>query len=235
MGRDAADGRTEPDDRDDPELVALVVRAQAGDADAFADLVRRCTPGVRAVLRSRLRDPEDVADVTQEVFLRALRTITSLADPGRIEAWLATIARNCATDLHRARARRPAIPVDDHGDGPVDDHVGPDELTELRALVGQVRVGVGRLAPLDAALISMVALLGFTPTEIAEALGMTPNAAKVAVHRARQRLKRALLLEEAAGTPPVPCPEFKALAADGQLVPAALHARGCKRCRRASG
>lgn len=229
MGRDAADGRT------DPELVALVGRAQAGDADAFSELVRRCTPGVRAVLRSRLRDPEDVADVAQEVFLRALRTIGSLADPAKVEAWLGTIARNCATDLHRARARRPSVPVDDHGDGPVDDHVGPDELTELRELVGQVRIGVGRLAPLDAALISMVALLGFTPTEIADALGMTPNAAKVAVHRARQRLKRALLLDDAAGTPPEPCPEFKALAGDGQLVPAALHARGCRRCRRAPG
>lgn len=213
----------------------VVRRAQAGDTTAFGELVESTTPKVRAVIGSRVSNRDDIADLTQEVYLKALRSIGALDDPTRVEAWLATIARNCANDFHRSRARRPTTELTELEQDLIESDMNADEMAELRLLASSVRVGVGRLAPLDAALIAMVTLLGFTPTDISASLGLSPTAAKVALHRARKRLRQAMLLDDAAGKPPTPCQDFRDLAAFGLLVPAALHARECRQCSRRSG
>jgi hypothetical protein len=97
-----------------------------------------------------------------------------------------------------------------------------------------VHVGIGRLAPRDATLLAMVCNLGFTPTDVAGALGMSQTAAKVAIHRARQRLKNAMLLEstmkDGGAEPEAGCAPFAELVSAGEVVEAAIHARSCAVC-----
>jgi RNA polymerase sigma-70 factor (ECF subfamily) len=220
----------------------LVRRAVDGDASAFEELMRETSGSVRTVVRSYVKQPEDARDVVQEVYLRALQRLSSLDDPERFKPWLYAIARNAGLDYVRSSKRRP---VSNAGFGTeemgpidiVDLEPGPEQLAEVRELSRQVQIGMGRLSPRDATLLAMVTTLGFTPTDVAGALGMTPTAAKVAIHRARQRLRNAMLLASALqdASVPVPakgpdCSAFGELVDGGSLVEAAIHARGCPAC-----
>lgn len=86
----------------------LARRAQRGDVDSFALLVTRYQRLVFRILWLRLGEArEDAEDLTQDAFLRAWEHLHQY-DPGRpFKAWIAQVARNLATDRHRARARRP--------------------------------------------------------------------------------------------------------------------------------
>jgi RNA polymerase sigma-70 factor, ECF subfamily len=217
----------------------VVRRAIAGDARAFETLMRETTNSVRTVVRSYVKNADDVSDVVQEVFLRALQRLSTLDDPERFVPWVYAIARNAGLDYVR-RARRRGDRTDDGVELEVlaDGRDTPDELAEVRDLADQVQAGLARLAPRDATLLAMVTTLGFTPTDVAGALGMTPTAAKVAVHRARQRLRNAMLLSTtvpAGATAMVPaggyaCAVFAGLISSSDLVEAAIHARGCTVC-----
>jgi RNA polymerase sigma-70 factor (ECF subfamily) len=213
----------------------LVRRALAGDTRAFEDLVRETTGSVRTVVRSYVKDPEDASDVVQEVYLRAMQRLHTLDDPTRFRAWLYAIARHAGLDHLRYARRRPVA------DGAVfettelaDKQPDAADLAEVRELASNLHVGIGRLAPRDATLLAMVCNLGFTPTDVAAALGMSHTAAKVAIHRARQRLRNAMLLETTLDDAGVGvrngCEPFELLVADGDLVAAAVHARGCAVC-----
>src|SRR5690606_29774902 len=206
----------------------LVRRAAAGDGQAFAVLVRETTPSVRTVLRQYVRGAEDVNDLVQEVYLRALQRLGTLEDPERFRSWLYAIARNAGLDHVRRARRRPTSAMEDE---PVELHdadPGPDELAEVRELSERVRSGAARLNARDSTLLAMVTQLGFPPTDVAGALGMSQTAAKVAVHRARQRLRNAMLYEDSAAAPTAParrCRELERLLDGGELVDAAVHVR----------
>jgi RNA polymerase sigma-70 factor (ECF subfamily) len=82
----------------------LVMAARSGDRADFARLYERFAPMVHAMLLSRI-DPADAEDLTQEVFLKALRRLHSLREPEAVGPWLASMARNRATTLVRWRLR----------------------------------------------------------------------------------------------------------------------------------
>jgi RNA polymerase sigma factor (sigma-70 family) len=215
-----------------PPVDEMVRRAEMGDPVAFAALVQDAGPAVRTVLRQYVRSPEDVEDLAQEVFLRALQGLGTLDDPARFRSWLYAIARNAGLDHVRHTRRRPTTAMDDVTE-PLDPDPGPDQLAEVADLARRVRGGAARLHPRDATLLAMVTELGFTPTDVAGALGMTPTAAKVAVHRARQRLRNAMLFESAVGSPAVlaeRCADLDRLLDAGALVDAAVHVRACRGC-----
>jgi RNA polymerase sigma factor (sigma-70 family) len=212
----------------------LVGRAVAGDERAFAQLVRETTPSVRTVVRQYVRSSEDVSDLVQEVYLRALQRLHTLEDPERFRSWLYAIARNAGLDHVRRARRRPTSAMEDELVEPRDVDPGPDELAEVRELSDRVRNGAARLNARDATLLAMVTQLGFTPTDVAGALGMSHTAAKVAVHRARQRLRNAMLYEDTVTSGPAPaaprCAVLDRLLAADELVEAAVHVRACTDC-----
>src|SRR5579884_3724114 len=79
----------------------LVAAAQEGDREAFGRLYNDFAPLVHGILLSRV--PRDmVDDLMQDVFLTAMTRLGSLRDPRSFGAWIATVARNRATDYHRA-------------------------------------------------------------------------------------------------------------------------------------
>jgi RNA polymerase sigma factor (sigma-70 family) len=211
--------------RSDVELVEAVL---SGDAESFAELYRAHVGAVRAVAASQVRDREAVADVVQDTFLRALRSLPSLQDPARFRPWLLSIARHLATDHLRASGRvtvlegSAAQDVPDRGDS-------PGAVAELRELAEQVRGCVAGLSRRDATAIALVTQLGFTPEQVAGALGLKPGAAKVLVHRARRRLRHALVLQVMVRQPELACPELRMLVASEPLA-AARHVETCGTC-----
>src|SRR5439155_21951003 len=78
------------------EITALIELAQAGDRAAFGVLVERFQPAVYAVALARLRDVNEAIELTQEVFIHALRKLDQLRDPRCFVGWLRQITVHMA-------------------------------------------------------------------------------------------------------------------------------------------
>ena len=191
--RRGRDGGTDVSDehRRDAALVELV---RSGDKHAFEELYVRHHATVARVVGAILHDRDQANDVVQETFTRSLHRLGTLRDPERFAPWLFSIARHVATDHLRHRLRVQIASDDGELDAAAIEP-GPEELAELAELSRLVSAGMTRLAPRDATAVALVTHLGFTPAELAIALGVSHGAAKVIVHRARRRLRDALFLE----------------------------------------
>ena len=138
----------------------------------------------RSLARGVPRDDAD--DVAQTVLLRAWRSIEHLEEPtpGRLCSWLDTIARNEAIDLARRRRRRPTVALDD---AVADEHDAQDE-TEMRIILDGALEAIRSLPPaLRDALVMSVAD-GLSTHEIGDRLGLTPEAVRQRIRRARKAL-----------------------------------------------
>src|SRR4051812_32007236 len=108
----------------------LVVRCQAGDARAFAELIERYQPRLREFLRRLLGDggSDAVDDVLQDVWFDVFRSVGKLRDTGAFASWLYRIARARASGVTRRRglAPRPLDEVELPAD-PADSEFDADE------------------------------------------------------------------------------------------------------------
>lgn len=84
----------------------LVEQARHGETEAFAEIVRRRSPGLLAFLRRLLGDTEDARDVAQLTFVRAWENLDRYDASWAFSTWLFRIASNLAVDALRSRASR---------------------------------------------------------------------------------------------------------------------------------
>jgi RNA polymerase sigma-70 factor (ECF subfamily) len=164
------------------ETAALVHAAQGGDRAAFGALYERFTRLVHGVLlASAQRD--DVPDLLQEVFLRALRQLHTLREPAAFGGWIATMARNEARMHHRSE--RPTEELSDQVAGPTPASAGTvevdDVLRALRALPERYR------EPLTLRLVEQMG-----GEEIARTLGLTHGTVRVYLHHGIRLLREQL-------------------------------------------
>lgn len=170
------------------EVKRLVDRTRRGDEAGFSALVDRYIARVYAVAFARTFDPSDVDDVVQDTFITALRSIRSLRDAGRFEPWVLGIARNTASQYNRKRERRDRLHKSiDPPDKSVADKLTRAEVQEI------VHAGIDDLKPQHREVIMLHYFAGLTPDEIAEAAGITTDAAYKRLQRARAALGEALL------------------------------------------
>lgn len=164
----------------------LALRAKAGDAEAYGELVRRYQDAVyRLALRITLR-AQDAEDAAQEAFVRAYQALVRF-DAGRpFGPWILKIAANQA--LKKLRGRRPMTPLEEL-DMPA------EERSEKRADdLAAVQRSLAQLEPADRAILALHYEERLNLAAIAAALGIREGAAKVRLFRARTRLTG--LLEE---------------------------------------
>src|ERR1700683_2382918 len=93
------------------EEVTWVAAAQDGDRAAFGQLYERYARMVHGVLLARVPVGE-VDDLVQDVFIRALRRLSTLRETASFGAWMAAIARNVASDYHRRSVPEEALTDD---------------------------------------------------------------------------------------------------------------------------
>jgi RNA polymerase sigma-70 factor (ECF subfamily) len=182
----------------DTSEAALIPRLRAGDDAAFEIMVRRHGAAMLAVARRMLRNEDDARDVVQDAFLQAFRAIDGFREDARLSTWLHRIVVNAALMRLRGASRRPedllpdALPhFDETGHHatpvlPLPDAAGDLlERAETRALV---RGCVARLPEAYRAIIVLRDFEELSTAETATALGISENAAKIRLHRARQAL-----------------------------------------------
>lgn len=213
-----------------PTEADLVDSTLAGDTAAFASLYRNNVAAVTRVVRDGISDPEAAADLVQDVFVKALERLGNLRERDRFRPWLLSIARNTVVDRYRSGGRSRTSSLDAEAAAePVAGGPTADELAELADLARLVAGCVAGLSSRDATALSMVTHLGLGPVEVAVALGVSRDTAKVIVHRARRRLRDALSLELMVRRKGPGCPELDALGTD-DVAGALRHVRSCPAC-----
>ncbi|HEU0237325.1 MAG TPA: RNA polymerase sigma factor [Candidatus Limnocylindrales bacterium] len=165
----------------------LVVAAQHGDQAAFVDLVRLRGDRLFAVAYRILRDVDRAEDALQDALVIAWRDLPSLRDPDRFDAWVhRLLAHVCIADAGRERRRIANLRV-----LPPDDLAAPDELLSV-AERDRLDRGFRRLTPEERTILVLRYYLGYEPTEIAEALGVSAGTIRSRLHHAHRAMRAAL-------------------------------------------
>lgn len=170
---------------------ALVVRAQAGDADAYGELVRRHRPAALRVAVAVLGTahgadaPDDVVQVASE---RAWRAIDRIDAARAFRPWFLTIVANGARNDRRADRRRVRLAQRVAATVPTP-VVTPEEATVERAEHGQVARAFGRLAEGDRTVLALRHVERLSEREMAAALDCAPGTVKSRLSRATVRLR----------------------------------------------
>jgi RNA polymerase sigma factor (sigma-70 family) len=154
----------------------------------FQALIDEHAPAVMAVLRGAVgRDGAE--DCFQETFLSALRAYPQLRDDRNLRGWLVTIAHRKAIDHHRARGRQP-LPVADVAELPSSGQSAPEP--ELPWTDNGIWAAVGALPPKQRAAVTLRFACDLSHSEIAAALGCSPEAARRSLHEGVKRLRTEL-------------------------------------------
>jgi RNA polymerase sigma-70 factor, ECF subfamily len=167
---------------------ALVVRAQAGDLDAFSELTSTHTDRLYAAARLILRDGEQAADAVQDALLQAWLDIRGLRDPDRFDAWLRRLlVRAC----YRAAKRRRTREVHEIQAASTAARITADDQRAL-AVRDQLDRGFRRLSPEQRAVIVLHHYLGLSLAESAETLGIPLGTMQSRLNRATQAMRAVL-------------------------------------------
>ncbi len=94
------------------EDLDLITRTEAGEREAFNDLVRKYQKPLYALLYRMVGNPEDASDLLQKAFVKAFTGLKSFERRSTFKTWLYQIAINRAKNVYRDRARIEQVPID---------------------------------------------------------------------------------------------------------------------------
>jgi RNA polymerase sigma-70 factor (ECF subfamily) len=190
------------------EEANLVSALRAGDDAAYEQMVRRYGARLLATAMRLMKREDDAADVVQEAYLAAFRAIDRFSGDSRLSTWLHRIVVNAALMRLRSRRRRHEDSIEDllprfdetghFAEPPSDWGACADELLERKDSRAMVRAAIEELPESYRTVLVLRDMEELDTEEVAETLGLTANAVKVRLHRARQAL-RTLIEKQIAG------------------------------------
>ena len=169
----------------------LIYRAQTGDEEAFAELMREYHAFVYAIVTGIVSNPHDAEEVVQDTFLNAYRGLTQLENIVKFKSWLAQIARNRARNWLREQ-RGDTVPIDEVSEQMLQTEDSPDErLTRLeqRELI---RRTMETLPPKDRDIARAFYLEGASYNELTNTHGLSAKAISFRLSRAKRQLSKRL-------------------------------------------
>ena len=175
----------------------LVARWQAGDEQAFEELVVRHERRVFRLLYRMMGNKEDAEDLTQETFLSLHRHGHRFRAEARFSTFVYRVAANAALNRRRAlgrgRARIDKLKTrQDAGDDLPSSPRNPEDATHGAELSEHVRLALEDLSPSLRMPVILYDIEGLAYGEIAEVLGIAEGTVKSRIHRARQALREQL-------------------------------------------
>jgi RNA polymerase sigma-70 factor (ECF subfamily) len=191
--------KKEPIGRGDPD-VELMLRFQEGDEEAFEQLVKRNVNTVHALVYRFLREPSQLDDITQEVFLRIYRNAHRYEPTAKFSTWLYRIVANICFNVMRKRKRSRTISLDNAGSPDesitqtLEDETqpAPDEDMRQDDLRRQVAAAVAELPENQRVAIVLNKYENKSYDEIAAIMDTTTMAVKSLLSRARSTLREKL-------------------------------------------
>lgn len=174
------------------DLSELLARAADGDRAAFRAFYDRTSAKLFGIIIRILSERGEAEDVLQDIYLTIWRKAAEF-DPARASpvTWAGTIARNRAIDRLRARAVRPAVPVEEAAEV-ADEAPGAEALMVAASDACRVNAALAGLEPRHAAAIRACYFEGLTYEELAVREAVPVGTLKSWVRRGLMRMRRDL-------------------------------------------
>ncbi len=181
----SAPGKTEP--------LELIVRARAGDTQAWGELYREFAPAIFRFCRRAMPTREDAEDATMEIFVKLQGKLIQYDQTRSFTAWLYKIAANHCWDMLRRRKVRQGKETDDVETTPLESP-DPNQLEKLieERSNEEVRQALSKLGTRARIALVMRYYSDMSYNEIADGLGVKRAFVGVVLLRARQELRLAL-------------------------------------------
>jgi RNA polymerase sigma-70 factor (ECF subfamily) len=164
----------------------LVLRCQAGDEDAFEELVARYHPRLQYYLHRILPRADHADDVLQEVWLAVFRALPRLAEPGALAAWLYRIARDKALVQWRGRPPERLLDISDLVEEPSRDNEFRQEDAQ------EIHASLDLLAPEQREVLVLRFLEDMTYEQIAKVTGCPIGTVRSRLYYAKSALRQAI-------------------------------------------
>jgi RNA polymerase sigma factor (sigma-70 family) len=172
----------------DSEIISLVLK---GDHNAYALLVERYKSYVFTLTFRFTKNREDAEEVSQDIFVKAYRSLADFKGTAKFSTWLYTIVNTtCITFLRKKRLDVKSL--DDERTFEVADNQDSGfraNQVEQKSRLNMVNQAIALLSPDDAGIITLFYKNEQSLEEISQIIGVEVNTAKVRLHRARTRLK----------------------------------------------
>lgn len=178
----------------DPELIR---RARSGERGALRSLLAEVAPQVGQWALARTGDPDDAADLSQEVLILLVRKLPSFRGDSKFMTWLFTVTRNQAVEIHRRRARRERKVERYHAhltsEEPAPDV--PDAGVDEGRIQAVLRAFLEELPQRQREVFQLADMQGLTSPEIGKLLGVAPGSVRAALFKARRTLRKRILAQ----------------------------------------
>lgn len=237
--------------REEEEDAGLLERVRGGDEQALSALLERYQAQIYRFGLSMCRDPEDARDVLQDTLFAMAKGVRDFRGASSLSTWLFAVARSfCIKKRRRSRF----APAQEHSlDGAAgrealqvaDEARSPQEALEGKQLEAALEEAITALEPKYREVLLLRDVEGLTAPEVAEVVGISVQAVKSRLHRARLRVREALAplldVDEGAPSGEGACPDVLSLFSrhrEGEIsaeVCARMerHLAVCPRCRSA--
>ncbi|MDP3277146.1 MAG: sigma-70 family RNA polymerase sigma factor [Deltaproteobacteria bacterium] len=174
---------------------ALLAQARDGDARALESLLARHQAQIYRFGLKMCRDPEDAKDVLQDTLLAFARGVREYRGESSLSTWLYSVARSYCVKKHRKSKYAPAHESSLEREAAVevsqvaDDARGPDETLAGTEVERAFALSMSELEPMYREVLVLRDIEGLTAPEVATVLGVSVQAVKSRLHRARGMLR----------------------------------------------
>jgi len=173
-----------------PDEESLVRRAQKRDEPAFTQLYEEHFDKIYRYVALRIGNKAEAEDITQQVFLNALQSISSFKWRGRpFSAWLFRIAHNQVVDYLRKKTKQATVPMDKVE---VTSGSDPQQTVEQKLDIEQLLSAIKYLTEAQREVISLRFAGELPVAQVASIMGKSQGAVKALQHSAIIALRRAL-------------------------------------------
>ena len=172
----------------DTEIISHVLK---GDQQVFAELVSRYQNYVFTLVIRFTENREDAEEVSQDVFVKAYRSLADFRGESKFSTWLFTIARTSSITFLRKK-KLETVSIDNEKTAvqlESRESSFSANMVEQKSRIQMVNEAIQLLSVDDAQIITLFYKAEQSLEEMGKILGMEPNTVKVKLHRARVRLK----------------------------------------------
>jgi RNA polymerase sigma-70 factor (ECF subfamily) len=172
---------------------SLVRRAQEKDSQAFAQLYEAYFDRIYRYVAMRIRNETEAEDLTQQVFMKILQSISSYKSRGvPFSSWLYRIAHNLVIDFFRQQNKKATVdieglPLPDMGDD-------PQYMVEKQFDIEEIKKATKLLTEAQQEVLALRFTGELSITECAQIMGKNEGAIKALQHAAVQALRKALVV-----------------------------------------
>lgn len=170
---------------------ALLQAAKGGDAAALERLLERHQAQIFRFGVNMCRSTEDAKDVLQDTLLAMARGVRDFRGASSLSTWLYTIARSFCIKKRRRSKHAPEVErsLDESHAFTADEAAGPDDALVSKQVREALEEAIADLPPMYREVLLLRDAEGLTAPEVAEVLGLTVQAVKTRLHRARAAVR----------------------------------------------